>query len=151
MRFLTFLIGCVYSGCTQANITELQSLNFGTIALVDNSSVGDIIVDKFGNVTSTSHFRVVIPPQPAHFLIDGLAPNTGVSIAISHSATQMSPLTSSPETLTFSLIESAEYVVADANGEAEIKIGAKLSTSGNGSLNFAQTDYRINYQVTFLY
>jgi hypothetical protein len=95
--------------------------------------------------------RIISPPTAGRLLIDGLAPNTGISVSLSHGATQMTPLITSQEFFSFTLNNYSDYLVADENGEAEIRIGATISTSGNGSLNFAQTDYQINYQITFLF
>ena len=189
MRTLIIFSLLVFQPFTHADIFEVQALDFGTIAVIDNSSAESLTIDKFGNTTVSSRLLVVSPPMPGRFLIDNLAPNTGISISMSHNASTMTPLISSQEFFTFSLtdysdylvanvignsiengklVESkslfnkakglvnkgtdySDYLVADANGEAELLIGGTITTSGSGSLNFAQTDYRINYRVIFLY
>jgi hypothetical protein len=133
------------------DILDVQPLNFGTIAVINNSAAASFTIDKFGNTTVSPQLRIVSPPSPGRFLINNLAPNTGISISMSHNATTMTPLISSQEFFTFSLTDYSDYLVADANGEAELMIGGTITTSGSGSLNFAQTDYRINYRVIFLY
>jgi hypothetical protein len=134
-----------------AEIYEIQALDFGTIAVIDNSSAASMTIDKFGNTTVSAHLRIVSPPIPGHFLINDLPPSTGISINMSHNSNTMTPLSSSQEFFTFSLTDYTDYLVTDVNGEAELLIGGTITTSGSGSLNFAQTDYRINYRVIFLY
>lgn len=151
MKFSVFFI-LLFSQCVVvAEITELQALNFGTVAVISNNSAASLTVDKFGNFNVSSQLRSVTPPTPGRFLVNNLAPNTGISISMSHNATTMTPLISSQEFFTFSLTDYSDYLVADGNGEAELFIGGTITTSGSGSLNFAQTDYRINYRVIFLY
>jgi len=151
MRKLIVLALLLFQSFVHADIFELQALDFGTIAVTDNSSAASLTIDKFGNTTVSPHLLVVSQPIPGRFLIDNLAPNTGISISMSHNASTMTPLISSQEFFTFSLTDYSDYLVADANGEAELLIGGTITTSGSGSLNFAQTDYRINYRVIFLY
>jgi hypothetical protein len=134
-----------------AEVFELQALDFGTIAIISNDSVSSLTIDKFGNTIVSPSLRIVEPPSSGRFLIDNLAPNTGIRITMSHNATTMTPLTTSQEFFTFSLTDYSDYLVADGNGEAELFVGGTISTSGSGNLNFAQTDYRINYRVTFLF
>jgi hypothetical protein len=150
-RFLVLFLSLNFSTYIQADIFELESLNFGTIAVVDNNNIGTLTIDRFGNTTVSPQLRIISPPTAGRLLIDGLAPNTGISVSLSHGATQMTPLITSQEFFSFTLNNYSDYLVADENGEAEIRIGATISTSGNGSLNFAQTDYQINYQITFLF
>ena len=135
----------------KAEIFELQALDFGTVAVVDNRTAGTLTIDKFGNTSVSSQLRVVSPPVPGRFLIDNLAPNTGISISLAHNANTMNPLVTSQEFFTFTLTDYSDYLVADANGEAELLVGGTITTSGSGSLNFAQTDYKINFRITFLY
>jgi hypothetical protein len=151
MRVLAVFVLLVFQLFAHADVFQVQELNFGTIAVIDNSASESLTIDKFGNTTVSAHLLVVSPPIPGRFLIDNLAPNTGISISMSHNASTMTPLISSQEFFTFSLTDYSDYLVADANGEAELLIGGTIATSGSGSLNFAQTDYRINYRVTFLY
>jgi hypothetical protein len=151
MKGLIVFASLLFQSLAHADIFEIQALDFGTIAVTDNSSAESLTIDKFGNTIVSSKLLVVSPPTSGRFLIDNLAPNTGISISMSHNASTMTPLISSQEFFTFSLTDYSDYLVADANGEAELLIGGTITTSGSGSLNFAQTDYRINYRVIFLY
>jgi hypothetical protein len=73
-------------------IQQLQPLSFGTIAIINNSQPGTLTIDRFGNVTSSNNFRIVLPPQEAVFQLYNLAPNTGISITLSHSSNQLRPV-----------------------------------------------------------
>jgi hypothetical protein len=151
MRELVVFVLLILQSVAHADIFEVQKLDFGTIAVIENNTSESLTIDKFGNTAVSAHLLVVSPPISGRFLIDSLAPNTGISVSMSHNASTMTPLISSQEFFTFSLTDYSDYLVADANGEAELLIGGTITTSGSGSLNFAQTDYTINYRVTFLY
>jgi hypothetical protein len=132
-------------------IQQLQPLSFGTIAIVNNSQAGTLTIDRFGNVTSNTNFRIVLPPQEAVFQLYNLAPNTGVSITLSHSSNQLRPVGTSGEYLEFTLTDYSRYLVVERDGTVEFRVGGTVSTTGSGSLNYAQAEHSIVYRINLLY
>lgn len=141
--FLYFFVFCSYSA-----ITPLQSINFGTIAVTNNSFPSSITIDPAGNTQVVGGLAIISAGNHGVYEISEQLPNTSVSVAVSVLNSQMIGQIASEETFTFDVINNVNSIFADNNGTAILQIGGRISTSGNASKAFTDTTFESTIQIT---
>ncbi|MEM0909991.1 MAG: DUF4402 domain-containing protein [Pseudomonadota bacterium] len=131
-----------------ATITTLQSIDFGTIAVTDNSQVSSLLIDPAGNVQVIGGIAVIDNGNQGIFELSGFPSNSTITADVTVLNSQMISQVASEETFTFSLIVFGNSLVTDQNGTAQLSVGGRIDTSGNGIDNFTDTDYESTIQVT---
>jgi hypothetical protein len=46
------------------------------------------------------------------------------------------------------IVRAATTVLSDSSGDATLTFGGRITTSGSGRLNFADTEFRSNIRIT---
>ncbi|WDD99258.1 DUF4402 domain-containing protein [Thalassomonas actiniarum] len=136
----------------QATVTLIEDLSFGTIVVSDNSVVSDIIISRAGQTSIVNHIRVIEPGHPAEFALTDLPGNLEVftSAVITQATTSNPPPAPATEQFTISSPDIVASVTTNGSGFALVRVGATLSTSGNGG-NYVDVQYQGTLQVTFNY
>lgn len=140
---------CLFTASANAyDVTLEQSLDFGTIVVIDNDSAGQLSIDRFGNVTISNNFRVIESGQPAVFSFTGLPSFSSPSIVISEVDSQMNPGQFSPETFTFTVTSFDPSARANGNGDALVSVGGTLTLSASGNNAFVDATYEANFRIS---
>lgn len=148
---LLLMTSTIVLPCFAQTLEETQALDLGTIAILDNTNVGTISVNKDDLVRTTEGVRVIVFGRPAIFQARGFDSNRRLYITVQ--ANQGGTVTDlvSPEQFTVQSYDADEYVTTDDQGDVEFSVGAVFATSGSGSTNFRDTDFSARYSVTVNY
>lgn len=120
-----------------ASISQERSLDFGTIAIIDNSAAYTMHMSFSGEVNADPAFLIISPGHPAEFFLSGFLPNSNLTIDILvPSETTESTAGSGSGTSQFTISNHHSFystVTTDSLGEATINVGATLTSSGSGN------------------
>ena len=137
------------SASSQPLIEELQGLNFGTLAVSANASVSRFIFPQTGNSSQIEgQFVLVSSGTPGSYRLSGFPAFTPLSASLNDSTLTVAEVGIS-ELLTVDNYDVSQPTT-DAQGNAELSVGARLNTSGNGnsygdSTYSGSTTLRIEY------
>ncbi|MFC4699872.1 hypothetical protein ACFO4O_06870 [Glaciecola siphonariae] len=131
-----------------AQLVEVRSVDFGEIAIVSNNSVQSIRMDYLGNINTDSSIRILRRGTPGLFRASGFAGNVQLFITSNILNSTMNPGVVSGEYPNLSTLNVPPSVFTRSDGTADIPVGGTVSTSGNGSLTFADAVYSSNIQIT---
>lgn len=153
LRTITISVGllCLVSNLHAQSLEETQPLSFGTLVVLDNSTSGSVEIDEVGNVSISNHFATIESPQYGVVQLSGFPPNAELFITPIIMQSQLSADIVSPEQFTLSSINTVSSVVINSDGTDEIRVGGEITTSGSGSMNFADADFSASYSLTFNY
>ena len=130
-----------------AGTTVIETLSFGTVAVLDNSSTSEVTVTSTNTVSCTNHIRILIPGHRAEFLLTSYPTYTTVFTTVNIlSAETTSPATAS-EQFTLINLEIAPSVTTDGTGFASVYVGGTLRTSGSGSGQYFDSSYTATYEL----
>ena len=116
----------------QPLIEESQRLSFGTLVVSNNSSVSRFTVPKTGrNITVEGQFAQIAAGSPGRYRFTGFPAFTSLSISLDIT-TLTTGANNFPEPLTVDSYD-IDNITTDADGEAELSLGARLNTSGSGN------------------
>jgi hypothetical protein len=116
---------------SQPLIEEQQRLNFGTLAIASNTSVSRFTFPRTGsNINIEGQFALIAVGSPGLYRFTGFPAYTSLSVSLN--TTTLTALGGGFfEPLTVDNYDFSE-LTTDAQGEAELSLGARLSTTGNG-------------------
>ncbi|MGB3725131.1 MAG: hypothetical protein WA981_05140 [Glaciecola sp.] len=148
--FSLIMCGSLQNAQSQ-EVQEITPVYFGTVVVLDNSTVGSIRIDEFGNTTVSTHFAVIDPPRYGEFRLVNFVPNsilfiTGGIIQAGTTSPQVSP-----EQFTLNAVNVRATIRVDADGNAEFRVGGELVTSGSNSLAFGNQTYTSRLSITVDY
>ncbi|MDT0593848.1 hypothetical protein [Glaciecola petra] len=153
-KYLTYcscLLAAIISKSVIADSTLVRTIDFGTIVVLDNSSVQSIEMDRFGAFTFSSGIRPIAIGEAGLIEITDYAPGTTfiVSASITQSGTS-SPLISL-EHFELYAIDVPSSLVVPGTGIAELRFGGSIRTSGSGSEAFTDTTFtsRVRFTLNF--
>ena len=110
-------------------VEELRALDFGTVAIVSNSSVSTLALAGNGVVDVEGDFLVVSGANTGRYQLSGFPPDTRIEVD-AQAAFLTAGGTGSPEPLNVTDYESNELRSNEA-GEAVLQLGGKMRTNGN--------------------
>lgn len=118
------------------NVTEIQPLSFGTLALRDNLSTYQYTITFAGDVSIDPAFIIINSGHPAEYLLSEFPANQqlNINIMVPDVGTELSGEID-PSTSQFTISNHHSFaptVTTNQLGEAVINIGGTLSTSGSG-------------------
>lgn len=131
-----------------SQLIEERPINMGTIVVVDNSTVQSLTVDLFGNVIASTGLRIIERGEPGSYVATSLIPNVTYNISVSVQNSTMNPGVASQEYFTFDIPSYDEQVLSDNNGDATIRVGGRIRTSGSGGQGFTDASYVSTVRVT---
>lgn len=115
--------------CAQ-DITVTQEMSFGEGVVTDNSSQKAILLEADGDYTVDAGITLTTPPQPGIYQLSGVTPLTAIT---NITVTVDQQLIGSGEGFTIDNFDIDYPPNVDVNGEAVIRIGARMQTSGNNN------------------
>jgi hypothetical protein len=148
MKYVFLLFATFSTSISWAQIVEEIPISFGTIALVHNDSVGSLSIDIFDNLSVDNNFRVITPGNFGVFNISGLPANSALPVQVNITNSTMNPGRAFDESFTFSVSSYDQTARADASGNATIRVGGTITTSGTGNRNFEQATYESQIRIT---
>lgn len=143
-----FLIG---SSVSLADITEVERLNFGTIAVTNNDSQGYVQILHTGAISASQNVVVIQTPQVGAFFFSSFPANQRLNVSAAPIQSTSQSTQYSSEQFRLSTIDVPTTLDTNGNGEARLQVGGRLTTSGSGNNRYIDTDYRIRYQITIDY
>ncbi|MGQ8367401.1 DUF4402 domain-containing protein [Glaciecola sp. 1036] len=132
-------------------IIEVTPLSFGSVAVLDNSSVGHIEVDSLGNISISTNFAVLEPPQYGEFRLVDYPVNANLFVTGGIVQAQTTSDAFSPEQFTLTAVNTVSVINIGSDGTALLRVGGRLETSGSGSLVFGDTTYSCRLVITVNY
>ncbi len=112
-------------------IEELQRLNFGTLALADNTSTSSFTYPRTGyNINIQGSFVLISNGSPGRYRFSGFPAHSTLTVSLT-TTTLTANGSGIPEPLSVDNYDFAA-LTTDSQGVAELSLGARLSTSGNG-------------------
>lgn len=133
-------------------IAQTQALNLGTVAVLDNSTVGTISINNDALVQTTGGVRVLISGTPAIFSVTGFDSERRLFITVQANQSVTTTTLFSPEQFIIQSYDSSASITTNEVGDGEFSVGATFATSGSGSVNFRDgVQYQASYSVTVNY
>jgi hypothetical protein len=126
---MVFLLHVAFIATAQAQVIELQQLQFGEWVVTDNATEQTVTVNTDGSSSNSSGLIMLQSPQEGVYRIEGLLP---FSTIIGFDIVMTEPM-DGPGVPTFSMDSfqtSADPV--DGNGETILRLGATARTTGDG-------------------
>ncbi len=146
---ITFLmVSSVAKLAYAQQIIEIRPISFGTVVVLDNSTVGSINIDAIGNVNISNHFAIIAPPLYGEFQLLNYPVNANLFLSGGILQGQSSTPVFSPEQFTLTAVNVLGIVNIGNDGSAIIRAGGRLETSGSGSLSFGDTTYTSRIIIT---
>lgn len=148
-----FIILSLSFSALAERITIVKNLSFGSVVLKDNSVSHSYSISFAGDVNIDPAYIVITPGSPAELFISEFTPHTllNVSILVPDTGTQFAGA-SNPASSQFTIDNhhvAASTITTNALGEAEVSVGATLSSSGSGfyidATYFNQFTLVVNY------
>lgn len=131
--FLTLLIwlATTTAAIAQPLIEQQQPLNFGVLAIKTNASVSRFTYPRSGsNIIIEGQFVLISRGSPGLYRFTGFPAYTTLSVSLGNT-TLTATGAGIAEPLTVDNYDIAE-LTTNALGEAELSLGARLNTTGNG-------------------
>ncbi len=125
----------------------VQALDMGNIVVANNNTPQQITLDDFGIYQASTGFRVISKGQIGIYRLTGLPPSSTVTILVNVVNSQMRSDIPSLEAFEFEIIRQKETVLTDADGEAELRFGGRITTSGSGSLEFTDSSFKSQIRI----
>jgi len=138
----------LFSSLAFAGITVIDKLNFGTIAVLDNTTPSDITINSITNqIIITNGIRVLIPGNRAEFLLTDYPTYTQVFTSANIVIAETSSPTPPSEQFTLINLETVPSVMIDGTGFASVFVGGTLRTSGSGTGQYFDAVYTATYEL----
>jgi hypothetical protein len=128
-----FLLLAAGPVAAQPLIEPLQPLDFGTLAIPANDSIGAFTYPRSGhNASIEGHLVRVAPGMPGRYALSGFPADTLLDVTL-EATTLTAGGSGIPEPLQVVSYDVGE-LRSNALGEAELVLGARLTTTGNGGV-----------------
>lgn len=107
-------------------ITRVDALSFGSFALKNNNAAHQLTVSRVGGITKDAAYALITNPTPARYDLSGFPASTALSISIPDSTVE-----SGIHVFTLNNFTPTPGLSTDGAGDATLRFGATLTTSGN--------------------
>jgi len=134
IAFICMLPLTLLSTAHSEAIIEQAVLDFGTIAIKDNSAAHTLRIRYTGQIINDPEIIIIVPGTPAEYYVSGFPVSTLLSISVTSPSGVVTSPSAGPsnENFTISNFDYLPSVTSDVNGEFTLYVGATLSTSGSG-------------------
>ncbi|MBE1298831.1 MAG: DUF4402 domain-containing protein [Alteromonadaceae bacterium] len=155
MEFLKLIVAgsCIICAYSDAQvITPIKNtIDFGTIALADNSASYQLRVRWNGQVVHDPQIIIVSQPSPAEFELSEFPVYTSLAINVIAGTSETTKVTgvAAVEQFTISNFDYLPSQTTDAAGMATIYLGATLTTSGSNSYTDGMYNLPLTLEVNF--
>lgn len=131
-----------------SELIQIRPLDFGDIAIIDNSAAHNLSIDRLGNINVDIGIRIIRPGQPGEFEASGFAGNVELFITSQVISDVMNPGRVSGEYPNLVSLDTAASVRTESDGTAIIFVGGTIQTSSSGSLDFVDDTYNSDIRIT---
>lgn len=135
--------------CFAQTITRVQPISFGMFVIKNNASAHNIQVSRTNSVTADSAFALFTNPVRGEYDLSGFPAST--PFTVSFFAT---PITvggsGTGEAFTLGSFTPGTGLSTDSSGDAQLRFGATLTTSGSG-INYSNGSYQGELDITVNY
>lgn len=138
------------SWVTTANVSVVEPLHFGKIAITSNSSVSTTTVRRNGSQLSTNKILIVQQGAPAILQLSNFPIYTTITLSAITPVSSGMPYSGS-EQFTLTALDMPATIQVDGLGEATLLIGGTLATSGLGGMYYNDAVYHIYVDIEFSY
>lgn len=147
---LLIVVYCILTLVKPAHseLIQIRPLDFGDIAIIDNTAAHTLSIDRLGNISVDSGIRIIRPGQPGEFEASGFAGNVELFITSQVISDVMNPGRVSGEYPNLVSLATAASVRTESDGTAIIFVGGTIQTSGSGSLDFVDETYSSDIRIT---
>jgi hypothetical protein len=146
-KFLLLLI-LLTAHSSQADITTVEPLSFGTIVVQGNSSVSEISIDTKNKLTKTNYIRILNLGQRGEYFLSDFPAFTQLFTSANITSSETASSVGSSQQFTLSALTTAPSVTTDGDGTATIFVGGTLQTSGSGIGQYFDTGYTVSFELT---
>lgn len=118
-----------------ATVTEVKSLHFGKIVVVNNNQPSQLVIQVNGTVSAAPGIIIIDPGHPGRFQLDDFPPSTSITVSLDELSDPTSQFSESgipTEQFKIEPYFAFSNYVTDSNGQLDIPLGGTLTTSGNG-------------------
>ncbi|MEH6711191.1 MAG: DUF4402 domain-containing protein [Paraglaciecola polaris] len=149
LLFLTILSVWFLCSTVEAEVIVDEPLSFGTFAIINNSSVSTISISTNDRASRTRDIQILYIGQAARLRLVNYPPFT--RLFISPVLPQQSTVfVGTTEQFTLSQVDMPDSIITDSLGEASLRVGGTLETSGNGG-SYIDTTYNLTLMLTINY
>lgn len=146
---ILLLAGYLAAMPSRAGIYFEDTLSFGTVVVRNNNIKGSVTVPRVGHSSSSGGVLIIQPGRPAELVFTDYYPYIELTV------TPMLPVTTgvaSGETEQFVLdkIDLPDFIRTDAAGVAKVKMGGRITTSGNGK-HYHNASYKAIFHLVVSY
>ena len=143
MRILLFLalflaVLCPVSGAFAQSISTTQALDFGEAVLLDNTAVREIILDQDASYSSDPEYVFVTNPVPGIYQLTGELPFRAI---VSVTIVVDQQMLGAGHQFTIDNFDIDHPPATNGSGEATIRVGARMQSSGTGSTYPTSTSF----------
>ncbi|MFK7840157.1 MAG: hypothetical protein AB8B83_07470 [Bdellovibrionales bacterium] len=110
------------------SIVRVQEMDFGEAAIRRNDTVYDILLTSAGNTSAGSNFNFVSTGRQGIYRLTGAAPSRPITVNV----TVDQQMVAAGQAMVIDNFDVDAPTQTDVNGEAVIRIGARIRTNGNG-------------------
>lgn len=132
LRLPVFLIFALLSLRTVADVTIVEPLSFGKIAISDNSIVSTLAISRNNTIQSSNNIHVIIPGEAAEILVDNIGANIALNINATVTNDFAHELGLGGAAFTLNSLDYQPTIITDSFGRKVFRLGASLQTSGLG-------------------
>lgn len=139
----------LYSSQVFATLTKIKDINFGTIAIGDNSEVSRLTVTRQGQIYRTKNLYVIEGGEPGEIEVTNYTPGTTLYLSATPSTTT---LAASGITANFNMtsVDIAASVFIGNSGVGTFTVGGTLESTGDDSVYYdAEYNSSISVMVNF--
>ncbi len=145
-----FLVSSLYFSFTtsvRATITEVDQLDFGTIALSPLTGVQVLSITYDGIITADADIHIVVPGNPGEWLLTNFPVSTTLTVDLPNSVTLSRVGGGNPDNFTVKNLETEPSTVTDGTGAFTLHIGGDMETTSGGP-SYIDGDYEGSFDIT---
>mmetsp|Transcript_49740 Transcript_49740/g.158866 ORF Transcript_49740/g.158866 Transcript_49740/m.158866 type:complete len:156 (-) Transcript_49740:877-1344(-) len=155
MNFIVCLIVAFsiffFSTNIKADVEVTQTLNFGIVAVLDNTSAHTYAIDESGNISISGGFAIIAPGNPGAIRLSNYPGNIEVFVNGVVITAVLNPGQISQEYFVFTSVNVPPTVRTNSLGEEEFTFGGTIQTSGSGSIQFVDAQYAGQLRIDLNY
>lgn len=129
-----------------ADVQILSPLSFGKIVVAGNVQKSSLTVSKNYTSSSTNSIYVITPGQPAEVLVENIGANVALNVSVTVLSDFSHDLAVPTGALSLASLDYLPVVTTNAYGQAVMRIGGVLETSGDGS-SYVDGNYSATVEI----
>tara|TARA_R110002167_G_scaffold333039_2_gene540053 strand:- start:322 stop:807 length:486 start_codon:yes stop_codon:yes gene_type:complete len=145
---LIVILLLLFTSIANAAVTEVEKLDFGTLAVLRNDSVSEITINLDNQITFTNHIRVLVPGHRGEYLLSSYEPFKELFISANIVQTETSSPAAPSQQFTLISLSSVPTITTDLNGDATVFVGGTIASSGNAVGIYYDTAYTVIFELS---